>query len=488
MTDSSRLKIYTILKGPDFAYVFVGKIIQGVIVLLSLRVMTNFLSPSQLGQYFVFFTCVSMLTYILVNPVNQYVSRKAIGWNSDGTLLSVLNFYNFFLLLVSFLGFSLAFFLYEIGVGGLELPEEKLLIVLPFYLFFSSWFAILIWIINLLGYRKEVSVLGCLSSLLMLVLSCYFILTFLPTTFWWLVGLSISSLFMSVLAFVFLMSIRYKPSGNKTINPVEYSSAAKLIRFCYPIGIMTTLLWFQTSGYRFIVQLEFSIEYLAYLGIGMTVAAQIAALFEGVAMQYFYPVFYKDIDTDNKEQRREAVNNVINRLLPIYFFLAIFISCFSQEIVSVLVSKEYHAVYWILILAAWFEFFRMTCSLLSTISHSEMKTQSLVVPYFVGGLITFGGVSWSAGFSEGERLFPVILTISMFVSLLLMSLSMYKILKYKIDYLRIISVVLLASPLFLWFLVWGELGSFLYSVLVLSVFGIYFLYVCYFLLFKNWSR
>ena len=94
-----------------------------------------------------------------------------------------------------------------------------------------------------------------------------------------------------------------------------------------PIGLTTFLMWGQNTAYRFIVDYQYSAEVLGFLAVGLGVASAVFSSIESISMQYFNPIFLKDILDATKEQRAKAWNNMARRIVPIYIS---FIFCRSH--------------------------------------------------------------------------------------------------------------------------------------------------------------
>ena len=62
-------------------------------------------------------------------------------------------------------------------------------------------------------------------------------------------------------------------------------------------------MWGQSMSYRFIVDFKYSAESLGFIAVGLGISSGIFVSLEAIAMQYYNPIFLKDILDANKDQR-----------------------------------------------------------------------------------------------------------------------------------------------------------------------------------------
>lgn len=465
----------------DFLVIATGKILQGLIVLISLRVMTAILSPEELGSYFIFFSVTTFFALTLINPIGQYINRKTHSWRDKKSIFYNLKRYNLYLIAISILSLPVCLQLkyHNIIFGASE--NSASVWILPIYLLTSTWTNTIIPMMNMLGYRRHFTALTLLTALMLLLLPLIFVYAFEKSFQYWIFGLTFSYFLMACLSFSVFRGLEATPEPSNRQPYLSFEALREVAKYSSPIAVMTIFLWFHTSGYRLLIEKELGLEYLGYLGIGMTIAAQISSLFETILMQYFYPAFYNGINTDNKVERTISINKLINALLPVYLFLTIFVSCFSDEILDVLVDTKYGTISHIVIFAAWYEFFRMTTSVISNIAHSEMKTPRLIMPYFVGAFFTLIGSTFALKLDHNQIIFPIVLAISMGAAAFAMSKSMRTLIRFHIDFNRVIFVLISSSPIIIWGIFGSGPSSILESILILATYGGYFLLMLYIL-------
>jgi len=165
--------------------------------------------------------------------------------------------------------------------------------------------------------------------------------------------------------------------------------------------------------------------------------------------------------------------------------LAIFISFFADYIVHILLDEKYYNVYIFTIFGIWMEFFRMTSNLFGNISQSEMNTRKFILPYVIGGVITIILV-YSSTVNDYTFYLPIALLIGSFFTMLIMYFSMQKLLKFKINF-QLLFLSLLLSSIYSVSLFLEESLTLFSSVIIVGLFGSYFLGTIYFIYKKGLS-
>lgn len=213
-------------------------------------------------------------------------------------------------------------------------------------------------------------------------------------------------------------------------------------------------------------------------------ATQIATVFESIALQYLYPIYYQEITNTTLENRTIAINNFINKALPIYFLLALFLTFLAKYVVEILVDEQYYEAYIFTVFGIWVEFFKLASNLFGNIAQSEMNTKKFLVPYIFGSLVTIVVVYLASMHSNYQLYLPMALVLGSFSTMLLMYFSMQKLLKFTIDYKLLLLATLMSIPFIsAWYI--NIESSFLMNFLIVLVYGLYFLGVIYFIYIKG---
>jgi len=129
----------------------------------------------------------------------------------------------------------------------------------------------------------------------------------------------------------------------------------------------------------------------------------------------------------------------------------------------------------------------MITGILSTASHSEMKTGYLVKAYFFGGVIATVGVISATFGSRSDLLIPTALVISGMVTLMVMYRQMHRIIQVKIGIRDIVKAGFVSLPFACALLLFSQRESVVVSLLVTGLFGIY-LMVSQYLMLQRFNR
>ena len=63
--------------------IIIGKFLQVIIMLVSIRIMTSILDEREVGQNYLLLTILSLLNFVFWGPAGQYFSRKTFFWKEN---------------------------------------------------------------------------------------------------------------------------------------------------------------------------------------------------------------------------------------------------------------------------------------------------------------------------------------------------------------------------------------------------------------------
>ena len=70
----------------DIVILVFGKVLQIIIALLAVRLLTTFLSESEVGSYYLLLTLLTLFNFAFLNPVGQYYNRYVLYWKQNANL------------------------------------------------------------------------------------------------------------------------------------------------------------------------------------------------------------------------------------------------------------------------------------------------------------------------------------------------------------------------------------------------------------------
>jgi O-antigen/teichoic acid export membrane protein len=366
-------------------------------------------------------------------------------------------------------------------------PKEFSIIVFiySFFVFLSQFIAN---VFNMLYFRLIFTTLTISISLFSLFFVYLFIKLFGNNAENWLLGTVVSNMIFMIMG-VFILKNRLNEKFNGffySFKKITKEKIKTILVFVLPLSIATLFMWLQNSGYRILIEQNIGLEFLGFLGVGLAISGQVASTIESIVMQYFHPIYYKQITNATIQERKKAIESFINKALPIYFMLAIFLTFLAKYVVEILVDEKYYGVYVFTTFGIWIEFFRMTSNLFGNISQSEMNTKKFMKPYIIGSLVTIILVYFSSLKENYDFYLPIALLIGGLFTMIIMYISMKKLIDFKIDFRLIFFSFLVSLPYFSTYLFNFETDLVL-NLLVVGSFGLYFLGTIYYIYKKGLS-
>lgn len=141
---------------------------------------------------------------------------------------------------------------------------------------------------------------------------------------------------------------------------------------------------------------------------------------------------------------------------------------------SILVDVKYHSSYVYLIFGVWIAFFKMSANIIANIAHAK----KLIFPYAVAGILSVVATQ----FEYYKYLIPSALLVASVFGYMTMYIWMKRLVPIRLKSSNFMMVLLYSAPFFLGMLFYGHASTWQYSLGVLLVFGLYFLYVLYILI------
>ena len=109
---------------------------------------------------------------------------------------------------------------------------------------------------------------------------------------------------------------------SQSLNDLPLFTKDTVFVYCAPLALATGLMWMQLSGYRFLIEHYWGLVELGFLAVGFQLAGQVFSLLESLAMQFFYPMFFRSVsDHEDKLEVQQAFSDLLNTLIPLYLVL-----------------------------------------------------------------------------------------------------------------------------------------------------------------------
>lgn len=440
-------------------------------MLASIRLLTSLLTPEEVGNYYLATSILAFFNLVLLNPPGMYFSRHLLEWKLSKNLLNSIFIFFLWMLIVAVISvLAIAILFYTTNyIEKFNLELFILFIVLAIII--STTHRNLIYGLNTIGYRKEFVVFLVITLMLGVFFSIALVYFGEAKSLYWLYGVILSEVLMIFFAFKFF--IRGNMLDLKKIKTTITKERLKnILMFTMPIGFTTFLMWGQSLSYRFIVDYKYSAEVLGFISIGLGLSSAVFGSLEAILMQYFSPIFLKDILNVSKSQRSHAWNKMASLVIPIYILALVFTIAMSKELISILADPKFHNSYIYAMVGASSEFFRGISNLLNNVSQSEYKTQYTIMPYAIGFLVALFTLT-IFDFGENIVMIPIVLSFSYFFVCILMYVQMKKLLEIKLN-INFLKVLAFSIPFGLIFFL-PVSNSIFISLVYLGLFGAYFL-------------
>ena len=445
MLEILKLEIVNFFKA-DIFVLATGKFIQTVLLFLAVKIFTTKLPDAEVGNLILMMAVTMFIGLALINPVGSLINREVNSWVNKQVFYIKLRYFNAYVFCVSIFTLFVPYFLGRFGIGN-SIPALQFAIAISLFTFFNTWNQTIIPLLNILFYRKAFVFFTIASISMYLGFSVFFVTIFEATAFWWLIG----HLLGLGLGFTFALMFTFKhvQSGNgKLTLDIRAPELKKILRFTFPLGLATLMLWVLGHWYKLFIESQLGAEALAYIGLALALATSLAGAAESLIMQVFHSSFYRGIaEAENIEKRSEAFQIFINGTIPLAAGAIFIIICIAPFLLKLLVDDRFSTIYPFLVLGLTIEVVRVMTNIFSHAAHSEYKTKKNILPYTVGAAIAIPGIFYSTTLEHWEYCVLASLFSGWLISLVLMVGNAKKLLHFNLPFIQTVRVILQLSPL-----------------------------------------
>lgn len=371
-----------------FAIILIGRVFQVLIAFITLKVVTNYLSPANVAYYFLFLSLMNYFGMALISPAGQFVNRQLHLWKDQGFVLNNLFIHGIYVAAVSLLAIPIVFLCSRLGILQ-GLPAWTLAFMIGASVFANTVITTLVPAFNMFNYRLSFVFLtvGWLS--LSLLLSLLFIWLGGESVFLWFGGQNLSQIFFSVVALLFFRKyLNEKFSFQLSLQAIGWTKFKEVFRFAFPLLISTFLLWVMTDSFRFVLEKTHGLEYVALFSVGFAISQRFSYAIESIAQQVYYPDYYAKMNAETLEERSLAWRKMFFSSLPLFVLTTLGTIVLAPWLIRLFSGPQYLAAVPFVVGGAVFNFFRKVAAAFSMLAHSERRTSSLIYPYLVGGVFS----------------------------------------------------------------------------------------------------
>lgn len=366
--------------------VIVGRSIQFFLMLMGTRLLTTLLPPQEVGRIALITALTAFFALFLVNPIGMFINRRLHEWAATGRVRPYFRLYWKYLLLVCTGAAVVCSWLNLSGVVTLHIETGWLLLLVCGSLFFNTVNQTVIPSLNLLGYRTSFILLTLATVAAGLVTAAGLAIGLQARAEYWLLGLLIGQ---AIFGWIGIKVFYDKVGANKVMQqPLSRVAHQRLWIYVWPVALAVGLNWVQMQGYRFILERQVGLVELGLFSAGYGLSASLLGAFELILTTYFQPMLYRRTSLEGAEFHAQAWSDYAGAILPALVFVTALVAFTAPEITAVMLGSAYQKASQYVMLGAIAEAMRVLIGTLGLIAHMRMQTRLLLLPNFVGAMLT----------------------------------------------------------------------------------------------------
>lgn len=364
-----------------------GRVALGLAMLATTRVMTELLSPEEVGETFLVLAVTGLFALAAIGPMGNYFNRQLHPWKAQGVLVPRLGSMTAWFLLVAAVATLLLPLVLALAPGLGGIPVGWLVVLVGGSLLVGSFHQTVIPSFNLLGHAGWYVAAAVVTAVGALGLSAALVLTIGPRAELWLLGPLVAQGLVAVA--VLPRFLRAAGPGRGVSRPVRADVRAAFL-FAIPLAISVALWWVQSQGYRFVVAGAEGAAALGLFAMGYMLASGILALFEALFTQVLQPAYYRKATLGDAEARRHAWEDYAGALFPGLLLTGVLVVGAAPLLAKVLLGPAFQTAVQYAAWGAAAECARIAIAAYALVAHVELDTRALIVPHAVGAAVALG--------------------------------------------------------------------------------------------------
>lgn len=385
-----------------------GRVLGAALALAGFFVLTRQLPPEEYALVALLMGFSSFAGLVLLNPAGQWANRHIHEWHDQRALHARLQE-----LLRLVLGAALV--VGSLSAGWYLLTSATDLIeavavgaIVAGLVYFTTAALAFSSALNALGHRREAVVWQLATNGLGLLLAVLLVQLDATATLW-LAGLAMGAALAWVGAGTALRHVVSRDDtqeeGNHRPKPFFGDGAFK--HFALGLTMVTTLMWLEGNGYRFILERGWSARDLGLFLMALSVPAQLTAVLESVVMQFAYPYFYRSLaGLDDKEKLAGRTSAMTGALLPLYWIWGGLLFLMAPQFLYLIAGIEYHGAAEWMAFGVMLEVARLTGNACQLVAQATKDFRPMVAPFALGAAgstltsllaVVFGGTVTAVG-------------------------------------------------------------------------------------------
>jgi O-antigen/teichoic acid export membrane protein len=369
--------------------IFIGRAVQFALLLLTLRLATGFLSPSEMGKVSIVTATVALFAQLLLNPVGMFMNRRLHAWDSRGQVKKYFAYFWRYLLVISLCSALTLVILIWLNIWNPSISIYWLLFLVCGNLIFTTVNQVVVPGLNMFGYRGWFVVLSVATVSTSLIFAVMLVQTVSPRAEYWLSGLFIGQLIVGLLGKkVFFGKLHHANVENSPNKKLSYSQLKTLMMFAWPVSIAVGLNWAQTQSYRFFMENSLGLPALGLFVAGYGISVGLIAGFESVFTTYFLPIFYEKVSGEDRIEQGKAWSSYASAILPSLLLVGCLVVAAAPELTRLMLAEGYKDSSQFVVWGAIAELARVATGVYGMVAHARMKTRLLIVPNAIGVVIS----------------------------------------------------------------------------------------------------
>jgi O-antigen/teichoic acid export membrane protein len=365
----------------------IGRFLYAAVGVMSIRLATTILEPSQYGLMALALTIVGMLSMIIAGSSGAYLNLKTRKKFRLGQYKSVYDSTIQFLALAAvILLIPIIFFLYMLKISSSIIEGIVLALIILTIFVSSNATNNFISALTVMGYQKYFLIISILNQCAILIFAFAATKYFGATSLMWLLGVSAANISMALTTYV----IFFKKYGRKRhIKVWERERLKKAYQFAAPLAVSIALTWVYFNGYKFLLQNEVNPDKFGYIMAGVGISVSIISASETFFSVLYSPEFYRNLSSSNVSIRQFAWAEYSEKYLMSLFYILAGLTILSTEIGKIFFSSDFQSASQYIIFGTVLEFARIIYQCAALNSNVNEKTSRLLFPNLASMFVVF---------------------------------------------------------------------------------------------------
>ncbi len=361
--------------------------IQIFLTILTIKIATILLSPSEMGRLSLIYSIVSLYILVFINPVGMFMNRRFHSWDLAGKVKYYMRYFWIYLILLSFFSAITTFILASVDLLVLNGNLTCLLLLVSCSLLITTANQVVIPNLNILGARTLYLGLTLATTAASLIIA-YLIGTYAyPKAEYWLSGILIGQFLITIIGWKFFYRKINKLKDSTPKNLLTKKHWREMVKFVWPVLIGSSFMWIQTQGYRLVIAETAGLTNLGLFFAGYSISAGIVSAVESILSAYFLPSFYKKTTSNQIKEQEKAWGLYASAMFPTLILVGFYSSVAAPELTRIFLGEAYKNSSNFLVWGIVVETLRVISYVYGMVAHAKMETRLLIFPSIIGSFI-----------------------------------------------------------------------------------------------------